>query len=134
MEKQQREIKVLSTCRGPLLWMNLCRKTDLEIFGFKIPNIVIFSILSIPLCNGVLGTFRLAFDIGFNFEGTASLLMSVLGLLQMQAIYFCLVNKNQIIIEMVDHIQDVVNRSNLHLFFTFSHYFSFFNFLVISLI
>lgn len=60
--------------------------------------------------------------------------MSVLGLLQMQAIYFCLVNKNQIIIEMVDHIQDVVNRSNLHLFFTFSHYFSFFNFLVISLI
>lgn len=128
MEKPQSEIKVFSKCLYALHWMNLCRKTQLQVGGVKIPNIIIFTLLSIPLSNGVFGVIRLVFDIGFNFKNASflfySLFLFILGTSQMQIIYFCLVNNNELIIKLLDHIQDTVNRSNLHLIIFFYYFFS----------
>lgn len=105
------KIEVLSKCRGLLNTMNLCRKSHFQIGRLKIPNFLINAILSTPSLVLVFAESLLVYDIGLNFFVAAPVVLVILGLVQMLGIYYSLTNNNGCIIETVDHIQDVVNRS-----------------------
>lgn len=105
------KIEVLSKCRGLLNTMNLGRKSHFQIGRLKIPNFLVNVILSTPCLVLMFAESLLVYDIGLNFFVAAPVVLVILGVVQMLSIYYSLTNNNECIIETVDHIQDVVNRS-----------------------
>lgn len=110
-------IKVLSKCRNFLKYMNLGLKSELRIGRLKIPNVVSFVICSIPLVTFILLEFFKVLDVGFDgFQKNTAAFIVFLGCLRLQLIYIWLVNKNKLIIETVDFLQKVVDKSEFYHF------------------
>lgn len=108
---RRNQIEMLSKSRQLLRLMNLGQKTQFQIGRMKIPNFVMFTLLSAPLCYSIVTESITAYEIGLNFKEGSSGFLILLGTVQMMLIYFCLVSDNQTIIEMMDLIEGVVNRS-----------------------
>lgn len=116
-----KKMKVLTECRRLLKLMNLCVKSEMRLFGSNIPHFVVFIALSIPLCYSVVMHIWKAFEIGTNsntsgidMKKLANILLMIVSTTQMQLIYFALQFKNHNIIQTVDRIQEVVDRSKFY--------------------
>lgn len=105
------KIEVLSKCRQLLKFMNLGLKTKIQIGRVTIPNSVTFVVLSIPLCLSIVMESWFAYDIGLNLKEVTSPVLILLGTVQIVLIFFCLANDNSYLIQMIDHVQAVLNRS-----------------------
>lgn len=121
-----KKMKVLTECRRLLKLMNLCVKSEMRLFGSNIPHFVVFIALSIPLCYSVVMHIWKAFEIGTNsntsgidMKKLANILLMIVSTTQMQLIYFALQFKNHNIIQTVDRIQEVVDRSKFYCDFYF---------------
>lgn len=111
MESRTR-IEVISKCRGLLNMMNLCRKDPIEIRRWKIPNIFMFFLISTPMLISISMETWQVFESDVGFLKEASVILMILGSMQILSIYYSLALQNKIIVETVNHIQSVVNRSN----------------------
>lgn len=87
-QKMFQKIKVPTECRQMFKLMNLCVKSNLRVFGFKIPHFVIFTLLSIPLRYSVVLhiwkaikiTSKLdASEFGSNLKELAIILLMIVG-------------------------------------------------------
>lgn len=105
------EIKVLAKCRDSFKSISLCQKLPFQIGHLKFPNILMFMLHSMPISIGIFLEFLTVYDIGWHITDAAGVILIILGFIQILSIYFSLANQNQSIIEMIDRIQDVVNRS-----------------------
>lgn len=110
------EIEVISKCRGLLNMMNLCRKDPIEIGRWKIPNIFMFFLISTPMLISTSMEFWEVLETDVGFLKEASVILMILGSMQILSIYYSLALNNKIIIETVNHIQSVVNRSKFKFF------------------
>lgn len=107
-----RRIKVLSECRSLLKPMHLANELKIQVGRFEIPSALIHTILSIPLGYFILIAAKTLYDVRFNITEEANTFFFALGCLQIQIIYFCLTRNNELIIQTINRIEDVVNRSN----------------------
>lgn len=110
------QIKILSACRKLLKLMNLGTKSKFQIGQLEIPNIIVFAILLLPLSYLITMEMRTIYNIRFNFKDGADHFFITLGTTQLQLIFLSLITNNSVIIDTVDHIQDVVDRSKVYFF------------------
>lgn len=108
-----REYKVSSECRGLLKFMHLCIKTKIHHGSKEIANFFVFAIQSVPQSFAIVLESLNAYDIGLDFENCSVAFMILLGTIQIQLHYFCLICRNDVLIETIDRIQDIVDRSIL---------------------
>lgn len=113
------QIKILSACRNLLKLMNLGSKSKFQIGKLRIPNIIIFAILLMPLSYLIAMETRTIYNIRFNFRDGADHFFITLGTTQLQLIFLSLATNNSVIIDTVDHIQDVVDRSKVYFLLTY---------------
>lgn len=111
------QINVLYECCGLLRLIRLCTKSKLQIGQLKIPNIISYIVLSIPLCFSVACDIMKVLDMEMSFQECANSFLFIPGTTQMQLIYICLAYNNELIIQTVDHIQELVDRSNFSIDF-----------------
>lgn len=105
------QIKVLSACRNLLKFMNLGTTTELHIGRLKIPHVIVFIILLVPLSYLIAMELRTIYNIRFNFKEGADYFFITLGTIQIQLIFVNLARNNSTIIDTISHIQNVVDRS-----------------------
>lgn len=106
------QINVLFECCGLLRLIRLCTKSKLQIGQLKIPNVISYILLSIPLCFSIACDIMKVLEMEMSFQECANSFLFIPGTTQMQLIYICLAFNNELIIQTVDHIQELVDRSN----------------------
>lgn len=105
-------IEVLGGCRLPLKLTNLYNKNGVHIGSLKIPNFFIFIFISLPAIYTAPLQIWYCFDEGFNLRTTSNTLLSIIALIQTGLVYFWLTVKSELMIETIDHLQNIVNKSN----------------------
>lgn len=105
------QIQVLADCRYLLRFMNLGTNIQVQIRQWKIPNSLLFTLLLIPSSFGFVCEILNMFEINLDFYEDSHNFLLILATFQIQIMYLCLIYKNGIIIELLDHIQRIVERS-----------------------
>lgn len=108
----QKAIIVMSKCRFYLKFMHLGQKDEFHIGHLKIPNLVTWCILSTPLGIFILFEYLTLFDVGLNgFLENGNVFFISLGCTQLAITFICLTIRNKLIIKTIEHMQDIVDRS-----------------------
>lgn len=103
---------VLDGCRLALKYTNLYNKKDLQIFGRRIPNFLIHTFILIPMIYTNFLQMWFCIDEKFNLKSISSTLGNLMSLTHMSLIYVSLAVKSNLIIETLDNLQDLVDKSN----------------------
>lgn len=109
--QNHREMEVLTKCCGLLNDVYLCRRTEFQVGAFKIPNIVMNMALSLVFWYSLVTEILLAYDIGLDFKEVSGVILMILGSVQILLIYYSLGYNNGIIVQTVDHIKNIIDRS-----------------------
>lgn len=97
--------------------MNLGLRFEYRIGRLKVPNSIKFIIFAIPSVLIILLTFLKVIDIKSDaFNENAAAFTVCLSCVQLQLIYISLVNNNELIIETMEFIEEIVDKSNLNVF------------------
>lgn len=111
--KSIERIEILSRCRLPLIWMNLCNKNGVYIRNYKIPNLIVCLMLATPIFYGFVMYLWLCVENNFDLVKLARTFACIVGNIKAILIFFSLAWTNPMIIKMIDHLQAVVDRSTI---------------------
>lgn len=106
-----KRLEVLGGCKLPLKLTNLYNKNGVHIGALKIPKFLIFILISLPTIYIAPLQIWYCFDERFNLKATSNTLLSIVALIHMGFVYLWLTMKSELIVETIDHLQDVVNKS-----------------------
>lgn len=107
------KFRVLDGCRLALKLSNLYNQNGVYIRTFKIPNVVISTLILLPTMYYIASLeFWFCIDERFNMKSISSTLCNMIAIIQMAFVYFSLAMKSDLIIETMNHLQDVVDKSN----------------------
>lgn len=113
------QFEVFSGCRLILKLTCLFNKNDLYIGCLKIPSILIYCCILLPTFYSAMMEIWFCFDEKFDFDTTSITIAMAIGYVQMMLVYISLVIKTDLIVESIDHLKDVVEKSKHFLFFNF---------------
>lgn len=116
-------MEVLKRCKLALRLGNLSNKRGFYLFNWKVSNFIVDFFLLLPMSICVIQMLIFCSEIGPNLKEISSSIYLGLGILSIGAMYISLAAKNDLIIETLDHLQEMVNLSK----FVFSKGFSFSN-------
>lgn len=115
--KNIHKFEILDGCRLPLKFTNLYNKTDVYIKAVKIPNFLIYIFILLPMIYIISLQIWFCIDERFNLASMSNTLCYGIGFTQMTLVYVSLVMRFDSIKETTDHLQDVVDKSNVFLDF-----------------
>lgn len=105
------KVEVLSDLRYILKLTNLYNKYGVYIGSVRIPDSVIFFMISLPSSYMCLLFFWAAVEEHFDMEKISGSLACTIGMLQPTIAYISLAVKTDLVISTIDHLQQVVEKS-----------------------
>lgn len=104
-------MEVLKFSKFALRLANLSNKQQFQLFKWQIPNILIDLVFLLPMSICLLQMISFCCSTGNNIKSISSATYLGLGIASVCAMYICLANNNHLIIETLDHLQQVISRS-----------------------
>lgn len=102
---------VLRECRNLLKIINLSNKNGYYYDTYKISSWAFYSIYLLPLNVLFATNLWFCFDYNFNLEKVIWALNLIAAVTQGLLIFFCMLAKKNLLIEMMDNLQALINQS-----------------------
>lgn len=103
---------VLNSSRLLLKYLNLYNKNNVHIGHVRVPDIFIFSLISLPTFYFIALIIWFCIDENFNLNAISISLAAAVGFIQITFVYIWLAVKKNLIISTIHHLQDVVENRN----------------------
>lgn len=110
-----KSVEVLAACKSLLKYLNLCNKKGVRIKNVKIPNFVVHCGFIAPIVYEFVMTLWVCFSEDVGEQQMSNLTCVILSNLQGILTYMSMVNTNQFTIETIDHMQEIIDKSELTL-------------------
>lgn len=110
------QMEVLKKSKFTLRLGNLSNKRGFYLHKWRIPNLIVDSIFLLPMFVCALQMLIVCFNIGPRLKEISSSIYLMLGISSILAIYVCLAAKNDVIIQTLDHLQEMVTLRKILLF------------------
>lgn len=104
-------MEVLNFSKFALRLANLSNKQQFKWFKWQIPNSLIDFVFLLPMSICLLQMVSFCCRTGNSIKSISSAIYLVLGIASVCAMYVCLAINNNLIIDTLDHLQLVINRS-----------------------
>lgn len=111
-------MEVLKRSKFILRLANLSNKRGFHLYKWRIPNVIVDSILLLPMSVCCLQMLIFCIKIGPSLRDISSSIYLCLGIVSLCAMYICLAVNNDLITATLDHLQDMVTLSKIHLKFS----------------
>lgn len=112
-----KSVEVLAKCRYLLKFLNLCNKRGVRIYNVKIPSFILCCGFIAPIVYELTMTIWMCISENVEEQKMSNIMCVIMSNLQGILTYISMVNSNQFTIDTIDHMQQIVDKSEFAVFF-----------------
>lgn len=106
-----KKMEILVTCQSLLKFLNLCNRNDVYIRDVKIPNAIFYCVYIVPMVYEIIMIFWFVVETDMEMQRKSNVMCVAIAILQVLLTYISMIKSNNFTISTIDHMQEIVNKS-----------------------
>lgn len=112
---KKKKFEILVTCRSMLKFLNLCNKNGVFIRNVKIPNVLLYILYLCPLVYVFVMVILLVIETEMTAQRKSNNMCEAVAFLQVILTYITMIKSNRFTMNTIDHMQQIIDKSELRL-------------------